>query len=303
MLIYRRTSILESPAQTLVNTVNCVGVMGKGLAHAFKEREPSMFKVYKRICDEGQLEPGKLWLWRGDSGWVLNFPTKKHWRQPSQLEWIEQGLQKFVSAYDAQGITETSFPRLGCGNGGLEWDDVRPLMEQYLSHIPIPVYIHDYTVDVGVPEHLELVAESLRAESLGDQSFDTFLRLVKRVVELSDGKFINLGTDDAFQAHIRGNHELALETETATCLLAEDDLRGVWLGLQNGLVTERQAGWSAREGGRSLISLLSVLPHIRAVQIQRVGVSTPEFALEPCPALHNVATARQPQKQHELAWH
>ena len=109
MLIYRRTSILESPAQTLVNTVNCVGVMGKGLAHAFKEREPDMFKAYKRICDQKALVPGKLWLWRGSGSWVLNFPTKVHWRNPSRLEWIEEGLAKFVAAFMEQGITEISF--------------------------------------------------------------------------------------------------------------------------------------------------------------------------------------------------
>src|SRR6185369_4326034 len=130
MLIYRRTSILQSSAQTLVNTVNCVGVMGKGLAHAFKEREPSMFAAYKRICDEHRLEPGKLWLWRGSANWGLNFPTKVHWRNPSKLEWIEAGLEKFVAAYEAQGITEVSFPKLGCGNGNLDWEEVRPVMEQ-----------------------------------------------------------------------------------------------------------------------------------------------------------------------------
>ncbi len=162
MLIYRRTSLLESPAQTLLNTVNCVGVMGKGLAHAFKEREPKMFQAYKRICDQKALEPGKLWLWRGNNGWVLNFPTKIHWRNPSKLEWIEQGLEKFVEAYAAQGISEISFPRLGCGNGNLDWEQVRPVMEHYLSKVDVPVYFHDHTVDVGLPELMDPVAETLR---------------------------------------------------------------------------------------------------------------------------------------------
>lgn len=303
MLIYRRTSILESPAQTLVNTVNCVGAMGKGLAHAFKEREPKMFQAYKRICDERQLEPGKLWLWRGDNGWVLNFPTKVHWRNPSKLEWIEQGLEKFVAAYEAQCITEISFPRLGCGNGGLEWEDVRPVMEHYLGQVSIPVYIHDHTVDVGLPEHLETVAATLRAEESSDQSFDGFMAAVRRAVELSSGELATLGTSNKFQARIMDNQSLALETEFATCMLEEDDLRGVWLGLQSGLVTERQAGWSAREGGKSLISLLSLLPRVRAVEIQRPGCPLPEFALEPRPTMHAVMAAQQSKKQHELTWH
>ena len=124
MLTYRRTSLLESTAQTLVNTVNCVGVMGKGIALEFKKRQPDMFDAYKRICDKKLLTPGKLWLWRGNEHLTLNFPTKIHWRNPSKLEWIESGLRKFVENYKALGISEISFPRLGCGNGGLDWDDV-----------------------------------------------------------------------------------------------------------------------------------------------------------------------------------
>src|SRR5690242_10651893 len=123
MLLYRRTSLMESSAQTLVNTVNCVGVMGKGVAREFKERDLQMFAAYRRICEEKKLVPGKLWLWRGSDYWTLNFPTKIHWRNPSKLEWIEAGLKKFVTAYEKQGIREISFPRLGCGNGGLDWDE------------------------------------------------------------------------------------------------------------------------------------------------------------------------------------
>jgi O-acetyl-ADP-ribose deacetylase (regulator of RNase III) len=152
MLIYHRTNLLDSNAQTLVNTVNCVGVMGKGIALEFKQRYPDMFKAYKRICDAGELEIGKLWLWSGRDQWVLNFPTKKHWRHPSKVEWIEAGLDKFVTEYVRRGITDISFPRLGCGNGGLNWErQVRPVMERYLAPLPINVYIHDFTKDVGLP--------------------------------------------------------------------------------------------------------------------------------------------------------
>lgn len=303
MLIYRRTSLFESPAQTLVNTVNCVGVMGKGLAQAFKEREPDMFKAYKRICDQKALAPGKLWLWRGSGSWVLNFPTKVHWRHPSRIEWIEQGLEKFVSAYAAQGITEISFPRLGCGNGNLDWDDVRPLMEHYLSKVNIPVFIHDYTVDVGLPEHLESVAAALRGSSNADWSFDSFVDSIGEAVTLTGGNFSTLGSDDSFLARIDSERRLALETAASTSLLEEDDLRGVWFDLQNGLVTKRKAGWSVSGGGEPLLSLLSVLPNIRPVQIQRVGQVDPEYAVEPSPLSRGFASAGQTQQQHELAWH
>lgn len=302
MLIYRRSSLLESPAQTLVNTVNCVGVMGKGLAHAFKKREPAMFKAYQRICDQQALVPSKLWLWRGEPGWVLNFPTKVHWRNPSKIEWLEQGLEKFVSAYAEQGITEVSFPRLGCGNGNLEWDDVRPLMEHYLSALSIPVYIHDYTVDVGLPEHLESIAATLKTGELPDQTFEGFTETIRKALLLASGDWLTLRGSAKFHAELDSENSLAIETSTGTHTLECDDLRGVWLELQSGLVTERQAGWSARESGQPLISILSALPGIRPTEIQRGGAEEVEIAVEPWPPRW-VECASQSQAQHELAWH
>jgi len=303
MLIYRRTSILESPAQTLVNTVNCVGVMGKGLARAFKDLEPDMFRAYKRICDQKALAPGKLWLWRGSGSWVLNFPTKIHWRNPSQIEWIEQGLEKFVSAYAGQGITEISFPRLGCGNGGLEWDEVRPVMERYLSQVSIPVYIHDFELDIGLPEHLEHVAGELRKSTNPDWSFETFIASIGDAVRIAGGEFSTLGAEKAFTARFDAENNLAIETSEASSRFEEDDLRGVWLDLQSGLLTRRKAGWAVSGGGEPLLSLLSVLPNIRPVQIQRPGQAEPEYAVEPSPATRGLATTGQSKVQHELAWH
>lgn len=306
MLIYRRTSIFESPTQTLVNTVNCVGVMGKGLAQAFKEREPDMFRSYKRICEQKALVPGKLWLWRGQQSWVLNFPTKIHWRNPSKLEWIEQGLAKFVSAYADQGIAEISFPQLGCGNGNLDWADVRPMMEHYLSQVSIPVFIHDFKVDVGLPEHLEPVAAALRQSNsfgAGFDGFEGFIASIERALTLSNGALSTLETQSPFTASLRDNNELAIETGTKSCVFEEDDLRGVWLDLQSGLVTKGKAGWSDRTGGEPLLSLLSVLPSLRPVQIQRAGQSEPEFAVEPRPEVRGAASAIQTPKQHELSWH
>lgn len=303
MLIYRRTSILESPAQTLVNTVNCVGVMGKGLAHAFREREPDMYKQYKQVCDQKALAPGKLWLWRGSGSWILNFPTKVHWRNPSRLEWIEQGLEKFLSAYEAQGITEISFPRLGCGNGNLNWEDVRPLMENYLSKVKIPVYIHDFTVDVGFPEHLEAVATAMKLVPATDGSFDSFVASIEQVLTLSGGQFSTLGSHEEFHARMDSERRLAIETASSSCFLEEEDLRGVWFDLQSGLVTKRKAGWSVSGGGEPLLSLLSVLPTARPVQIQRAGQHDPEFAIEPRPEARQLASTGQSKQQHELTWH
>lgn len=155
MLIYTDDNIFNSPAQTLVNTVNTYGVMGKGIAKEFKKYYPEMFYKYKTICKKNKLDVGLLLLNKGEivktsngmeirEKWVLNFPTKRHWRSRSKLEYIEKGLEKFVNTYEGKGITSISFPQLGVGNGKLEWKEVQILMEKYLRPLPIPVYIHMY---------------------------------------------------------------------------------------------------------------------------------------------------------------
>jgi O-acetyl-ADP-ribose deacetylase (regulator of RNase III) len=133
--------IFASSAQTLVNPVNCRGVMGKGLALAFTARYPNMVIEYKRLCASHELRPGQLHLYRAEVPWVLNFPTKDHWRSPSRLEYIERGLEHLVISYAAWGIVSIAFPQLGTGNGGLDWDDVQPIMRRYLDPLPIEVEI------------------------------------------------------------------------------------------------------------------------------------------------------------------
>jgi O-acetyl-ADP-ribose deacetylase (regulator of RNase III) len=302
MLIYRRTSVLESSAQTLVNTVNCVGVMGKGIAKAFKERDPAMFAAYKDICDRKLLEPGKLWLWQGSDSWVLNFPTKINWRHPSKLEWVEAGLEKFIATYASRGIKEISFPRLGCGNGNLNWSDVKPLMERYLSALNIPVYIHDHTVDIGLPEHLEHVPRQLRAEGVKTPSFDGFIDALRRATELADGGLVELASKKPFQARIDDNGGLTIQTETAVWLLDAEDLRGVWVSLLNGLVTREKAGWSVSTGADPLLSLLSLLPQVRPVEIQRRTSSHSELAVELRPQERGTVPVSNSSDQHLLTW-
>ena len=127
-------SVFDIPAQTIVNTVNCVGVMGAGLAKECKARYPDMFREYVRYCNDGLLEPGKLHLWKGPSQWVLNFPTKGHWRYPSELRWLETGLENLERNYARMGITQLNMPLLGCRNGGLSPDTVIPLIKHYLGY-------------------------------------------------------------------------------------------------------------------------------------------------------------------------
>lgn len=139
-------NIFNTKAQTVVNTVNCVGVMGKGIALVYKLRYPQMFDIYHDYCKRHLIGIGKLWLYKGDETdpWVLNFPTKLHWKYPSKIEYLEQGLKKFVDTYEERGITSVAFPMLGTHNGGLDKDIVRTLMVSYLSQCNIPVEIYDY---------------------------------------------------------------------------------------------------------------------------------------------------------------
>ncbi len=135
--------LFESKAQTLVNTINCVGVMGKGVAEQFKLRFPAMFDDYKARTDRGSVRLGEPYLYRDLSGLsIINFPTKGHWRSPSRLSDIESGLEYLAEHAKSWGVTSLAMPPLGCGNGGLEWSEVGPLMYQKLYRVPIDVEVY-----------------------------------------------------------------------------------------------------------------------------------------------------------------
>jgi len=136
-------NMFESKAQTLVNTVNCVGIMGKGIAQEFKKRYPEMFKDYKSRCDRGAVQLGHPYIFKTlyDKA-IINFPTKQHWRAMSRLDDIRKGLDVFVEKYKQWGIKSVAFPPLGCGNGGLEWEVVGPVIYQKLLSVDIPVEIY-----------------------------------------------------------------------------------------------------------------------------------------------------------------
>ena len=155
--------IFKSDAHALVNTVNCVGIMGKGVAADFKERFPRMFEEYKQLCDAGRIKTGELTLYADlfSDKVVINFPTKKHWKSPTLLKDIEQGLDYFAANYKEWGIKSVAFPPLGCGNGGLSWTSVGPLMYEKLSALDIPVHIY---APFGTPAK-QLTEEFLKTTS------------------------------------------------------------------------------------------------------------------------------------------
>lgn len=144
MVTFVRGDMFKSPAQVLTNTVNCVGVMGKGVALEFKNRYPQMYNDYKALCDQGNVKPGTTYLWEDDSAQVLNFPTKRHWRDNSVLQDIEDGLRHLAQSYEQMGIQSIAMPPLGCGLGGLKWSDVQPLIVKHLGAIPdLDVYVYE----------------------------------------------------------------------------------------------------------------------------------------------------------------
>lgn len=150
-LSYHRGDIFASTAQVIVNPVNCKGHMGKGLALAFKQRYPHMFVTYQQECREEKLRIGHPTLYKTSTPWILNFPTKDHWRDDSKVEYLEASLQYFVAHYKTLEITSIAFPKLGAGLGKLSWNIVGPLMIKYLSQVDIDVYIY---ISEGDQEYL-----------------------------------------------------------------------------------------------------------------------------------------------------
>ncbi len=154
MITVRVGDLFESSAQTLVNTVNCVGVMGKGIALQFRQRFPDMFEDYVARCKAGGVRLGEPYLYRRLSPpWILNFPTKDHWRSVSRLQDVVAGLQYLRRHFRDWGVTSLAVPPLGCGEGQLEWRVVGPTLYRHLKDLPIPV---DLYAPFSTPhDHLE----------------------------------------------------------------------------------------------------------------------------------------------------
>ena len=177
MIIRKKGNIFTTECQTIVNTINCVGVMGAGIAYEFKLREPDMFDKYKVLCDQKKMDVGKLWIYNtkdSDSTYrkILNFPTKKHWKFPTKEEYLFKGLQKFIDTYQSKGIESIAFPLLGADRGGLSRDRSIEIMEDYLGscNIDVEIWEFDPTAKDDLFEDfktifLELDDETIKKES------------------------------------------------------------------------------------------------------------------------------------------
>jgi O-acetyl-ADP-ribose deacetylase (regulator of RNase III) len=139
MMRFVQGNLLESQVEALVNTVNTVGVMGKGIALMFTEAFPDNFRAYQDACKRKDVRIGYMFVTenRAFEGphWIINFPTKKHWRQPSKLQWIVEGLKDLRRVIDEHKIRSLALPPLGAGNGGLDWPDVRSEIQRILGDL------------------------------------------------------------------------------------------------------------------------------------------------------------------------
>lgn len=143
MIRYVTGNLLDDDAELLVNTVNCVGVMGKGLALQFARRYPQILSRYREACRTRELRPGAILRHPLASGRVIvSFPTKDDWRNPSRIEWIDTGLATLARSIQRHGHTSAAIPPLGCGLGGLRWADVRPLIERHMGDLACDVRVY-----------------------------------------------------------------------------------------------------------------------------------------------------------------
>lgn len=142
-IIYNSGNIFDSEAEALVNPVNCVGVMGKGLALQFKQRFPSNYEAYKYECSQNNLKIGLLFCYEENSKLIINFPTKTHWKQKSELQYIDKGLIALQDLLTKIPINSIAIPPLGCGLGGLNWTEVKPLIFKHM--VPLTgISVHIY---------------------------------------------------------------------------------------------------------------------------------------------------------------
>jgi len=159
--------IFKSKAQTLINTVNCVGIMGKGIALEFKNRFPEMFRDYVNKCDRKEVKLGAPYLYKAlFLPQIVNFPTKDHWKSVAKISDIEHGMQYLLAHYKEWGITSLAIPPLGCGNGQLDWSEVGPTIYRYAKNMDIPVEM--YAPYATRPKHLT-IDYLAQADAAGNQ--------------------------------------------------------------------------------------------------------------------------------------
>ncbi|MDE2776921.1 MAG: macro domain-containing protein [Chloroflexota bacterium] len=237
MINYVVGDLFSSPAQVLVNTVNTVGVMGKGIALTFRRVFPEMFEEYRVLCETDQLSIGDLFLYKNPHKWILNFPTKKHWRGRSRIAYIEAGLEEFSNTYAAKGIRSISFPMLGCQHGGLQWEDVRPVMEQHLNKLSpdINTYTHLYRPDLlTFPDYRKTEQLKQRLHSrLVVSEFEHFWSCLTRLLNGRRREIVSLFNSNIKTKITFQEKQIMFTTDFETFSCSKSQLNSLWSRLKD----------------------------------------------------------------------
>ncbi len=288
MIIYTDGDLFESPAKVLVNTVNTRGVMGKGIALRFKQIYPEMFTRYRHQCERRHLTIGRLFLYKTPHKWILNFPTKEHWRQPSRPEYIEAGLKKFRAARARIGAASYAFPMLGCGNGELDFEEqVRPLMEHYLGNLSVSTRIHIGRDHTGPPERLdaERIKDWLRSEPSAlpfDEVWDDLVDVVERQQEFTTWK-----RRTGFSVRVERNPPaiVIVASGRTSTRIDEEELIDFWQQLRGHGLTHRRIAPDPRHLSY-LMPVFERLDYVRSVAVSDTASrlrTNPRAALQVVP--------------------
>ena len=272
MITYVDFSLFESPAKVLVNTVNTVGVMGKGIAKEFKRIYPEMFARYRELCERKMFNIGELWLYETPHKRVLNFPTKKHWRNPSKTEYIEHGLEKFVEIYQDARFTSVSFPMLGCGNGELDWkSQVKPLIEKHLKGLPVQIFIHLSPKGSSfVPEHTDPKAtrEWLRSEPQSLAFAEVWDDIVAAIG--SQKHLSTLDNQESFTAEIFDDSDgggIRIDEEPDAIMLHKEQMLDLWQQIRDvGLCIPDVMPGGLDRHADYVLPLLAELPYLKPIR-------------------------------------
>jgi O-acetyl-ADP-ribose deacetylase (regulator of RNase III) len=296
MILYVKGNLFQSPAQTLVNTVNTVGVMGKGVALEFKRLFPEMYAQYRALCESGQFKVGQLWLYKTPQKWVLNFPTKEHWRAPSRLEYVEAGLKKFVQVYSEMGIHSIAFPPLGCGNGQLDFEtQVRPRMEHYLKNLPIDIFIYPDRKSQFV-EHLNV--EEMEAWLRSEPASLPFSEVWQDLsAALRQQQAYQTAEGQAFTARLNEQEQtLEIESPSQTFKIHADALLSFWQQLRAHGFSMTYIAPGLGQELPYLVPIFSQLPYIAPARVTEDYRSLREGAVV---GLQLIPSAKRPESHSE----
>jgi len=303
MITYVYDNLFYSPARTLVNPVNTFGAMGGGLSYDFKRFFPEMYEAYREACQEDAFSLWQLMLYKTPHKWVLNFPTKRHYRASATLEHIDMGLQKFASIYAEADITSVSFPVLGADDDGLEWGEVRPRMEAYLRPLPLMIYIHlGEAEEPPLPNPVESRSTRAMRSWLNTLpqviSFAQFWRDLVKVSRNRDN-WQTVTDGQPFRVVVvepRGRQRRSVKLSPRrgdSIFLPETQLRDLWQYVQRaGYILPQNLPAGLDEQADYLVTLLAELPYFRLVYLAPVD-NAPVIGLHYIPPPMNADAIQQ----------